>query len=164
MRVGRKIEIEEIPLEKRWRRLLSICMDYYQTWREVIVEEFGVEKARELEVKWGRRLGEKTADVYKRVGWPATNIVNLAKALVISMRILNEDCEAVIEDANSVRIIHYHCPEHDEYTKRGLPGGCVNKCLAWFESTVKGINPRFRVELLKNFLKDNTCEILLKAT
>ena len=161
---GRRIEIEEIPPEKRWKRLLNICMDYYHTWREVIVEEFGTDKAKELEVKWGKRLGEKTADIYKRVRWPATNLMSLAKALVISMRILNEDCEAVMDDANSVRIVHYHCPEHDEYAKRGLLGGCIDKCLAWFEATVKSINPLLKVELLKTFQKDNLCEIRIKAT
>jgi len=59
---GKRIEVEEIPVEKKWRRLLNVCMDYYHTWREVVKEEFGYEKANELEIKWGKKLGEKTAE------------------------------------------------------------------------------------------------------
>lgn len=157
---ARKIEIEEIPVEKKWRRLLNICMDYYHTWREVVNEEYGSEKANELEIKWGKKLGEKTAEIYKRVGWvKPDDLSSLAKALVVSMRILNEDCEAIEESKNNVRIVHYHCPEYDEYEKRGILGGCINKCFAWYVTTAKNINPQIKVELTKTFAKDNLCEI-----
>lgn len=141
---------------------MDICMDYYHTWRAVVYEEFGAEKARELEIKWGKKLGEKTADVYRKVSWIGNNLANLAKALVISMRILNEECEAIIENEKSIRITHYSCPEYDEYARRGFPGGCIDKCFAWFAASAKGVNPSIEVELLKTFLKNDVCEIRLK--
>jgi len=159
---GKRIEVEEIPVEKKWRRLLNVCMDYYHTWREVVKEEFGYEKANELEIKWGKKLGEKTAEIYRKVGWiKPDDLSSLAKALVISMRILNEDCEALEEDKNKIRIVHYHCPEYDEYEKRGVPGGCMSKCFAWYVATIQGINPQIKVEFSKTFPKDGVCEITM---
>jgi len=142
--------------------MLDICGDYFQTWRAVVSEEFGDKKRYELEVKWGKKLGENTARIYKKVGVvEPDDLSSLAKALLKSMRILNEDCAAIEEDKNRIRIVHYHCPENDQYMKMGIPGGCVDHCLPWYEATAKGVNPRTKVKLLKTFPRDKTCEVEL---
>ena len=59
--------------EKYWRTLQNICRDFYFKWREVVEEEFGNEKSRELVAKFWEKVGIGTAKLYIQYGEVSPN-------------------------------------------------------------------------------------------
>src|SRR5665648_876981 len=61
---GRDIPRVVIPDSLLAERRLQVVHSYFEWWIEVLIEEFGDEKAKELAIKWGRQKGIHTARLY----------------------------------------------------------------------------------------------------
>lgn len=146
-------------IEKYWWTLQNICRDFYFKWRAVVEEEFGKEKSRELVAKFWEKVGIGTAKLYIQYGKVSPNdLLSIAKAIKMSSTIMGEDVEVEIKN-NIIIIRHISCPWWNWYKKMGLEEEDQYGCDKWFEATVKGINPRAKVETVKSFPKcNNLCE------
>lgn len=88
----------------------NICRDFYFKWREVVEEEFGNEKTRELVAKFWEKVGIRTAKLYIKYGKVSPNdLLSIAKAIKMSSTIMGEDVE--VEMKNNISVIrHISCP------------------------------------------------------
>jgi len=62
---GRDVPKVVLPDTLLAERRLQVLHSYFQWWTEVVTKEFGIEKTRELAVKWGRQKGIHTARLYE---------------------------------------------------------------------------------------------------
>ena len=86
---GRDIPQVNIPDNLLAERRLQVIHGYFQWWIEALSETFGMEKAKELAIEWGRKKGIHTGSLYGRYfkkkgigGKPATPTASVS-ALIL---------------------------------------------------------------------------------
>ncbi len=142
-------------------RRLQVIHSYFEWWAQVVIEEFGLEKARELAVKWGRLKGINTARLYeiylKKKGVDPTDLGTLIYETSRSGDILGEKYQAWIEDGK-VTFQTTVCPTSKMFMQLGLGlECCVNQCDTFMAEAWKSM-PHVAYKRTKRIDKDNLCE------
>jgi len=142
--VPRTIVDDAVMAERR----LQMVHNYFQFWKEVLDEELGEEKVKELAVKWGRQQGVHTARVLKNYfeknGIKAiTSLYNFCKEMAISSEIMGETYKAWVQkdgDGESGVFQTLICPTGKMWVELGLGAKCcVDQCDCWMEETMKAM-------------------------
>ena len=161
MHKGRDIPKVVIPDNLLAERRLQVLHSYFQWWTQVVTEEYGIEQAKELAVKWGRQKGIHTARLYtsylKKKGVDPNDLAALMYETGRSGDILGERYQAWIE-GNKGYAQTLVCPTAKMFVELGLGlECCVKQCDVFMEETWKAI-PSMAYKRTKGIVKDDICE------
>jgi len=154
----------EVPLEKKWKTMQDICRGFHFTWRKIVSEEFGPEKARKLILKFWEKTGEETGKLYlMKSKVDPEDVSTVAKAIVVSSLIMDEDAQIAEASKEKAIIRTIRCPWWEWFRKLGIAGEeCKDGCDIWYESMLRVINPGFENLTTKaSPLGDEFCEHVL---
>jgi hypothetical protein len=158
---GRDIPKVALPDTLLAERRLQVLHSYFQWWTEVVTKEFGIEKAKELAVKWGRQKGIHTARLYeaylKKKGVKPNDLAALMYETGRSGDILGERYQAWIEGEKGFAQTLI-CPTAKMFVELGLGlECCVKQCDAFMEETWRAL-PNIAYKRTKGIDKDDICE------
>lgn len=161
MHTGKEIPRPTMPDALLAERRLQMVHNYFQFWKEVLEEEFGIEKVKELAIKWGKQQGIHTDRVYrnyyKKKGIDLTNLVTVCQEMARSSEVMGETYKAWVEGDKGV-FQTLICPTGKMFVEVGLgPECCVQQCDLWLENTMKAI-PTIDMRRTKGIDKDDFCE------
>jgi hypothetical protein len=161
MHKGRDIPKVHIPDELLAERRLQVLHGYFQWWIQVLREEFGNEKAKELAVQWGRKKGIHTARLYgayfKKKGIALNDLPAIMFEIGRSAGILGERSQGWVE-GNKAVVQTLVCPTGKMFVELGLGlDCCVQQCDAFMEETWKAI-PDIDYKRTRGIDKDDFCE------
>ena len=158
---GRDIPQVNIPDNLLAERRLQVIHGYFQWWIEAVSEAFGMEKAQELAIEWGRKKGIHTGSLYgryfKKKGIALNDLSAIMYEIGRSAGILGERSQGWIEDDQAV-MQTLVCPTGKLFVELGLGlDCCVKQCDAFMEETWKAI-PGIGYKRTKGIDKDDFCE------
>ena len=161
MHRGKEIPKVTLPDGLLAERRLQLVHGYFQWWREVLGEEFGDEKLKELIVKWGKQQGIHTARLYeaylKRKGVNLNDLSEILYETARSSEITGEVYKAWVEGKKGV-VQTLICPTGKMFVELGLgPECCVNQCDCWMEEAWRAV-PTVDFKRTKGIDKDDFCE------
>jgi hypothetical protein len=158
---GRDIPRVVIPDNLLAERRLQVVHSYFEWWVEVLIEKFGIEKAQELAINWGRQKGLHTARLYgaylKKKGIDLTDLSTIMYETGRSGDILGERYQAWVDGDEGI-VQTLVCPTGKMFVELGLGlDCCVKQCDAFMEETWKAI-PTVGYKRTKGIDKDDFCE------
>jgi hypothetical protein len=150
-----------IPSDLLAERRLQVLHSYFQWWIEILAEEYGIDKAKDLAIKWGRQKGIHTACLYKaylkKKGIAPDDLYSLLLETGRSGDILGEQYKVWVDgDRGFAQTLV--CPTEKMFVQLGLGVECcVKQCDAFMEETWKAI-PSVAYKRTKRIDKDKSCE------
>ncbi|MBN8477095.1 L-2-amino-thiazoline-4-carboxylic acid hydrolase [Sulfuritalea sp.] len=130
--------------ERDWESMQRICHDFFHGWRQTVMDRFGPDVAKELELSFYGRIGEGTARTFLERGGTPDDLAKLVRSLVRASEVMGEAAHLVIEEKD-VLLVHAACPWMDSFRATDAPNQCQASCDHWFQSTAKSISPRIKV-------------------
>ena len=158
---GKDVPRTVMPDSLLAERRLQMVHNYFQFWKEVLEEELGLEKVKELAIKWGRQQGIHTDRVYKKYfkkrGLDLTDLSAVCREMARSSEVMGETYKAWVDGDKAV-FQTLICPTGKMFVELGLgPECCVDQCDLWLEETMKSI-PTIGMQRTKGIDKDDFCE------
>jgi hypothetical protein len=162
---GKDVPKSNVPVELLAERRLDMIHNYMQFWVEVLEKELGMEKVKELAIKWGKQQGIHTAKVYtkwfkKRGVDPGNvNLVDFCRDSARSSEIMGETYKAWVYDGGNKTVFQtLVCPTGKMFVELGLGADtCVKQCDLWMEESMR-IYPKIGFKRTRGIDKDAFCE------
>ena len=163
MHKGRDIPRTIVPDDLLAARRLDMVHNYFQFWKDVLEKEFGIEKVKELAIKWGKQQGIHTAKVFdkyfKKKGINPADLATLCYESARSSEIMGETYKAwVYDNGNKAVFQTLVCPTGKMFVELGLGAECcVKQCDQWMEGLYGPIS-QVGYKRTKGVDKDDFCE------
>lgn len=122
--------VDEITLEECWQGMIDSSWGNLWTWFEVVDQEFGLEKAEEMLVKFSRALGQKMVDQWLAYfGVEEMEVPMMAQMADIIHKIIDLDARWTVLSNRSGYETIYNCTMRSSQPEKYWPrGNCKLLC------------------------------------
>lgn len=149
--------MKNLDAEKKWKAMLGIEQQTKYLWRDIIAENFGETKARELNIIRGKKSGEALGRFLLKQGANPDDLSTWVEPFNITQEIVDEKGWTRFENGKLI-IRTNECPTGKSAAKRGVKESCVEGCDQVCIVMAKTINPKVKCKTTHTFINDDYCE------
>ena len=162
---GKDVPKANVSVELLAERRLDMIHNYMQFWKEVLEQEYGLEKTKELAIKWGKQQGTHTAKVVtnwfkkKGIDLASVTLADTCRDSARSSEIMGETYKAWTYDNGKKAVFQtIVCPTGKMFCELGLgTDTCVKQCDLWMDGYMC-IYPKIGFKRTRGIDKDAFCE------